>query len=73
MADHSHSCNSAYRGDWRACERGRDLKNEGRNDIRRGERQLERGNVAAGLNNILNGERDLQRGRNRECRTGGRC
>jgi hypothetical protein len=69
----NNSCNGAYRGEWRACERGRDLKHEGRNDIRRGERQLERGNVLGGLTNILNGERDLQKGRNRECRTGGRC
>jgi len=72
-ADITDGCRDAYRGDHRACESGREEKHDGRREENRGERELQHGNVGAGLADIYNGQRQQQQGQHRECRTGGRC
>lgn len=61
------------RGEYRACERGRDQKHDGIAEQQRGERELRSGRYNQGMADINQGMRDERQGRARECRTGGRC
>jgi hypothetical protein len=61
------------RGDFRACEAGRDEKKDGRREEQRGERQIESGNIIGGLGNLIGGAATANQGQRQECRTGGRC
>jgi hypothetical protein len=64
-------CDSAYRGDHRACESAREQKHDGSREEHRGEREIQNGNIGKGIGDILKGSADHAAGKGRECYNGG--
>ena len=60
-------------GDHGRCERGRNEKQDGYREERKGERLIDHGYIGQGLRDERQGQREVRQGQRKECRNGGRC